>query len=152
MPDTRIASMQPLTGASFAFQSINRANPKAIFSTIHPPFRTLFSDFTHLSIYHTFNPNSPSCAWACACEERFRLHMTTQSKPLERCGALRRRAARGLFCKKRSEIRKILTKICWIFCRILQKYVDCEKCWKMLYWMQKIMKISLKFDEILTKF
>ena len=107
MPDTRIASMQPLTGASFAFQSINRANPKAIFSTIHPPFRTLFSDFTHFSICHTFNPNSPSCAWACACEERFRLHMTTQSKPLERCGALRRRAARGLFHQKFAKISKI---------------------------------------------
>ena len=129
MPDTRIASMQPLTGASFAFQSINRANPKAIFSTIHPPFRTLFSDFTHLSIYHTFNPNSPSCAWACACEERFRLHMTTQSKPLERCGALRRRAARGLLEQK---CENSLTNFCKDFefgaVRRCANLVDLAKC------------------------
>ena len=53
---------------------------------------------------------------------------------------------------KFSEIRKKFAKICRIFYRILQKLVDFEKCWKMLYWMQKFMKILLKFDEILTKF
>ena len=41
-----------------------------------------------------------SCARACTCEVSFRLHMPPQSKPLERCGALRRRAARGLFTLK----------------------------------------------------
>ena len=51
-----------------------------------------------------------------------------------------------------SEIRKNFAKFCRIFCRILQKCVDFEKCWKMLYWMQKFMKILLKFGEILTKF
>ena len=53
---------------------------------------------------------------------------------------------------KFSEIRKIFAKFCRIFCRSSQKCVDFEKCWKMLYWMQKFMKILLKFDEILTKF
>ena len=51
-----------------------------------------------------------------------------------------------------SEIRKNVAKICRIVCRILQKFVDFEKRWKMLYWMQKFMQILLKFDEILTNF
>ena len=47
---------------------------------------------------------------------------------------------------------KFLQNFAEFFCRILQNLVDFEKCWKMLYWMQKFMEILLKFNEILTKF
>ena len=49
---------------------------------------------------------------------------------------------------KFSEIRKIFAKFCRIFGRILQKCVDFEKCWKMLYWMQKFFYtwISINLD------
>ena len=55
------------------------------------------------------------------------------------------------FCKNFRNPQKF-SKILQNFCRILQKCVDFEKCWKMLYWMQKFMEILLKFDKILTKF
>ena len=56
------------------------------------------------------------------------------------------------FTKMLRRISEIFAKFCRILCRIVQNCVDFEKCWKMLYWMQKFMKILLKFNENLTKF
>ena len=51
------------------------------------------------------------------------------------------------FCKILQKNWKKMHSFFWVW----QNSVDFEKCWKMLYWMQKFMKILLKFDEILTK-
>ena len=46
---------------------------------------------------------------------------------------------------------KKITKILQNFYKILQNLVDFEKCWKMLSWMQKFVKILLKFDKKIDK-
>ena len=63
------------------------------------------------------------------------------------------------FCKKTWEVFGIFQKINFKICKILQNFspnfknfVDSEKCWKMLYWMQKSVEILLKSDNFLTKF